>query len=171
MMDTGKFKPIDQVKIGDVVVSYNESTGKCEEAHVIGVGAITQDETLSSFITIVDNIGTRIEVLPQTKIYCRSGYNSDAEWTKAEDIKDGYLVASISGYYRHSSPAGSTHIKETRKNFTNERFFKLEVYPNNTFFANSNKIQKLRFTEDVLGASWGLPIRGYPGQIGRLLEM
>jgi len=64
---------------------------------------------------------------------------------------------------------GSTTIVEVTKKFAkNSLFYKLEVYPNNSFFANSNIERKLSLP--IIGAAWGFPIKGYLGQIGSLLE-
>lgn len=50
---------------------------------IIDVGPIASAKTLVSFITIADNVGTVIERLPDTKIYCRPSLDSDKEWVRA----------------------------------------------------------------------------------------
>jgi len=76
---------------------------------------------------------------------------------------------SQSGPYRNGPLMGSTTIVEAAQRFTSDSlFYKLEVYPNNSFFANSNTEGKLSFPS--VEAAWGFPIKGYLGQIGSLLE-
>lgn len=179
MTDTGKFKKIAQLKAGDKVVSYNSTTERCEDANVIDVGPLTSSKSWASFWTIIDNIGTKIELLPDTKIYCWRESFSDADWLRVSDISPGYRIPPQSGYYRKGSLIGHTTIAKAEKItiakaekmfVSDSLFYKLEVYPNNSFFANSNVVRKLHPLSDGLPAAWGFPIKGYLGQIGTLLE-
>jgi len=169
MAETGKFQKADRLKAGDRVVSYDSMTEQCEDANVIDVGALTSIETLVSFFTITDNVGTTIELLPDTKLYCRRDWNSRGEWIRVMDVHPGYHIQSQSGPYRKGMLMGSTSIVEVTKEFPKDSlFYKLEVYPNNSFFANSNIERKLSWPS--IGAAWGFPIKGYLGQIGSILE-
>jgi hypothetical protein len=170
MMDDGKFKPITKIRVGEAVVSYNESTRRCEQAHVIDVGPLTDEEAISVCYRISDNIGTRVDVLPATSVFCRVRFGDDAKWTPAEEVRPGHLIMNVSGSCRRFGPSGTTSIGRVQKENVKETFFKLEVYPNNSFFGNSNSVRKLHLVEDMLPAAWGMPLKGYPGQIGRLLE-
>jgi len=55
------------------------------------------------------------------------------------DIQRDYHIQTQSGPYRKGMLIESTSIVEVTKKFAkNSLFYKLEVYPNNSFFANSN---------------------------------
>jgi len=169
MAETGKFERIDRLKAGDKVVSYDSMNEQCEDANVIDVGPLTSIKTLVSFLAITDNIGTTIGLLPDTKIHCSRSWNSEREWIRAMDVRPDYYISRQSGPYRKGRPSGSTVIVEAEQRFAPDSvFYKLEVYPNNSFFANSNIQRKLSFPS--VEAAWGFPIKGYLGQIGSLLE-
>lgn len=169
MADTGKFKKINQLKAGDKVVSYNSLIERCEDANVIDVGPLTSSKSSVSFLILINKMGTKIEVLPDTKIYCWRDSYSDADWIRAMDVKPGYNISVQSGPYRRGGLT-STTVVQAKKAFSDSLFYKLEVYPNNSFFANSNVVRKLHPLSDGLSAAWGFPIKGYLGQIGVLLE-
>lgn len=170
MADTGKFEKINRLRAGDKVVSFNSQIGSCEEANVIDVGPLTTRKTFVKFIKIVNNCRSEIELLPDTRIRCWQNLSSDADWVRAKDIRPRYRVSLQSGPYRKGSLAGSTQIVSVDEKFAETTFYKLEVYPNNSFFANSNMVRKLHYASDALGAAWGFPIKGYLGQIGAFLE-
>lgn len=170
MADTGKFKRIKDLRAGDKVVCFDSQIGSCDEANVIDVGPLTSRKTFVKFIRIVDNCGSEIELLPDTKLRCWQGSSSNVDWIKAKDVRSGYSVSLQSGYYRKGGLMGSTGIVAVEEKISETIFYKLEVYPSNCFFANSNRVRKLHYASDALGAAWGFPIKGYLGQIGALLE-
>lgn len=170
MADTGKFKKINHLRAGDKVVSFDPQIGSCEEANVIDVGPLTSRKTFVKFVKIVNNCDSEIELLPDTRLRCWQSSSSNADWFRAKDIRPGYSVSLQSGPYRKGGFIGSTRIVAVDEKFAETTFYKLEVYPNNSFFANSNRVRKLHYASDALGAAWGFPIKGYLGQIGALLE-
>lgn len=169
MAETGKFKKICELKAGDKVVSYNSLIDKCENANVIDVGPLTSSKSLTSFLILINKMGTKIEILPDTKIYCWRDSYSDADWIRAVDVKQEYHISVQSGPYRRGGLT-STTVVQAKKTVSDSLFYKLEVYPNNSFFANSNIVRKLHPISNGLPAAWGFPIKGYLGQIGVLLE-
>jgi len=167
IMADERFKEISKIKVGEGVISYNPATDRVEDANVIDVGPLTSEDTFATTITIENGAGTGIEVLPDTRIFCWQDSYSKADWLPAKDIRAGYFVTVAS----HKSYAGgSTRIERTVKNHVRDIFLKLEVYPNNSFFANSNPRRKMRYFEDYPASVWAFPIKGYLGKIGVMLE-
>ena len=93
MADKGKFEKITRLKAGDRVVSYDGLTGRCEDANVIDVGPLTSERSLVSFLTVVDNIGSKIDLLPDTRIRCWEGSSPNADWTRAKDVHPGCSIS------------------------------------------------------------------------------
>lgn len=162
-----KFKNITKIRVGDRVLSYNELTGRVEEANVIDVGLLTQEDAFVTPITIENNGGTKIQILPGTKIFCRQRNLSNNDWLTARDIQRDFLIPMIS---HKSHFFGSTLIGRVSKEYARGSFFRLEVYPNNSFFANSNLRRKTHYIEDYGASVWAFLVKGYLGQIGCLLE-
>ncbi len=167
IMANKKFKDVPRITAGERVISYNPVTNEVEEANVIDVGPLTPEDTFTTTLTIEDNIGTMIELLPDTRVFCWKDYLSDAKWVQARDIKAGYSVTTAS---HKSYGGGSTIIERIRKNHKRDVLFRLEVYPNNSFFANSNPRRKRHYLGDYPASVWAFPIKGYLGQIGIMLE-
>lgn len=162
-----KFKAITKIKVGDRVLSYNQLTNRIEEANVIDVGPLTPENAFVAPTTIENSGGTKIQVLPGTKIFCRQGNLSNDDWFPAREIRSGFLAPTIS---HKSHFLGSTGINKVSKGYVRDNFFRLEVYPNNSFFANSNRRRKAHYIEDYGVSVWAFLIKGYLGQIGYLLE-
>lgn len=166
IMANKKFKNIKRIKVGDKVLSHNILTDRFEDANVIDVGPLTPEKTFTTSITIVNTAGTEIEVLPGTKIFCRPETFSEVDWIPAKDIRHGFLVSTASP----KSSIGGSRIVNVNENHIHDFFFRLEVYPNNCFFANSNIRRKLHYMNDYMSSVWTFPVKGYLGQIGILLE-
>lgn len=167
IMTNKKFKDVTKIKAGERVMSYNPTARRVEEANIIDVGPLTPEGAFVTTTIIEDNIGTRIEVLPDTKIFCWKDSFGESDWYPAKNIQAGYHVSTASP---KSFAGGSTRIQKVRKNHVRDVLFKLEVYPNNSFFANSNPRRKTHYLEDYLPSVWAFPLKGYLGQIGRLLQ-
>jgi len=166
IMDGRKFKSIKKIKAGEKVLSQDVFSNKLETANVIDVGPLTSDEAVMRRITIKNSSGTMIQALPDTPIFCWTSSLSQANWIAAKDVKQGFLAKSVSC----KSSGGSTHIMKVEKEYVQDVFYRLEVYPNNNFFANSNVRRKLHYIDDLMPSVWTFPVKGYLGQIGTLLE-
>lgn len=166
IMSSGEVKNIRKIKVRDKVLSYNLSTDRLEDANVLDVGPLTSENAFATSITIENAIGTKIELLPDTKIFCWPKNFSEANWISAKDIRPNFSVRTTS----HKRSSGSTLIVKVKKNHVKDVFYRLEVYPNNSFFANSNPRRKFHYINDYMPSVWGFPIKGYLGQIGTLLE-
>jgi hypothetical protein len=169
VMNGQKFKNIERLNVGDKVVSFNLSSNRFEEANVIDVGPLTLNEAFATVITIENSGGTKIDVLPDTQIYCWMPHksSSSADWISASDIQEGYYISTRS---HKSASFGSTTISKVKKTHVRDVFYRLEVYPNNNFYANSNVRRMTHFVNDYMPSVWAFPIKGYPGQIGALFE-
>jgi len=99
-------------------------------------------------------------------IFCWSKSFWNADWISAKDVSSGFMVKTVS----HKKSSGSTHIMKVKENHAQDIFYRLEVYPNNNFFANSNPRRKLHYINDYMPSVWAFPVKGYLGQIGILLE-
>lgn len=161
-----KFKDITKVEVGDRVLSYNISTNGLEYSNVIDVGPLTSEKAFTTSKTIENAIGTKIEVLPYTKIFCWKRSVSDADWIPAKEIDSGLLAKTVS----HKKASGSVHIVKVEENHVRDIFYRLEAYPNNNFFANSNPRRMLHYSQDYMPSVWAFPVKGYLGKIGILLE-
>jgi len=166
IMAERKFKEIEKVRAGDRVLSRNESTDRLEETNVIDVGPLTSEKAFAAFVTIENAGGTQIELLPDTKIFCWRNSFSDACWLPAKDIRPSFLVSTVS----HKGSPGSTYITKVKENHIHSIFYRLELYPSNNFFANSNPRRKLHYVDDYMSSIWTFPIKGRLGQISSLLE-
>lgn len=166
LMANEKYRNITRVHVGDKVVSNNPFTDKLEEANVIDVGPLTEEKAFLTYLTIENATGTVIKVLPDTMIFCWKDVFSDADWVPARNISRGFSAVSVSKK-RASGASGIISVKEVH---TPDVFYRLEIYPYNNFFANSNQIRKLHYVNDYMPSVWTFPVKGYMGQIGSLLE-
>lgn len=166
LLDNDRFKDISKLKIGDKVVSYNEIQNKLEPANVIDVGPLTDDKAFAMQVKISTNTKVDLEVLKHTPVFCSKGNLSTSDWVKATDIIAGFSINNVSRVKAQGFCKILNVLSEPKK----DDFYKLEVYPNNTFIANSNPLRKTRYLEDYPASVWGLPVKGYPGEIGLLLE-
>ena len=65
---------------------------------------------------------------------------------------------------------GSTGVNEVKIDYKPEKFFRMTVYPNNSFFANSNTRGITHPIEDFTKSVWAFPVNGYLGDKGYLFD-
>jgi hypothetical protein len=161
IMSNMKFKDIRKIRVGDRVLSVDFFTGKSEEANVLDVGVLTSREAFATSITIKAATGPVIELLPETLLCCWRNGSSGPEWIAAKNIRVGFVVSLRSC----KSSGGSTLVENVEENHVRDVFYRLEVYPNNNFFANSSTIRRTHYVNDYMSAVWAFPVKGYLGQI------
>jgi len=95
-MDDGTTKNIEDVKIGDNVLSYNETTKEYEKCEVIGL--ITNPNTTNlARITLVD--GTIIEMNEYHPIYTQEGWKSLTNYNDLPTLTKEDKVLSTNGEF------------------------------------------------------------------------
>lgn len=156
-----KFKKINKLRVGDKIISYNESTKTLDYSYIISKERLNSTPSIGSCYRIF-SYDTYIDVQPTTKIFCWPRLVSESNWYEAQDIQKGYSTFTTSTVARQGShPIGSVLITEIQKDYVEDYYYLIEAYPYNTFIANSVEREILK--PITIGASfWGFVIQGYP---------
>ena len=97
LLANGITKNIEDVEVGDKVLSYNETTNEYEEDEVIGL--ITNPNTTNiARITLVD--GTKIEMNEYHPIYTENGWKSLTNYNNLPTLTKEDKVLSTNGEFK-----------------------------------------------------------------------
>jgi len=118
LMADGSYKNIEDVKIGDMVLSYNVETGKILPCRVSKLFSYLSEEMTNSYYLII-NDGLR--VTPNHKFY------SDDKWVQAGDLKVGdnlltktqnidFIIKSIDKIYK-KEPSYDLQVEQCHNYF------------------------------------------------------
>ena len=83
-------KNINEIKIGDIVLTYNEGTGNNEYHKVINAKAFLPNEDNSLLYTLSFDDNTTLKVTESHRIYIKR--NNSTLWLKTKDVKVGDIV-------------------------------------------------------------------------------
>jgi hypothetical protein len=87
VLASGSTKAIENIKVGDYVKSYNESTGKVENKRVLQ----TFENTVTELTKITTSDGQEIVATPGHKFFANN------KWVSAEDLRAGDILVNVNG--------------------------------------------------------------------------
>lgn len=87
LMATGGKKAIENIRVGDMVKSFNPATGKAENKRVLQTFENTTDELVTVFISD----GQQVTGTPGHKFYANN------RWVSAEDLRAGDILVNVNG--------------------------------------------------------------------------
>jgi prepilin-type N-terminal cleavage/methylation domain-containing protein len=113
LMSDGSFKPIQDVKVGDKIIAFDEETGEFKEDKVVKFFQHKADEYLI--------VNDKLKVTKNHPVY------SDGNWVEIGSLKEGDNLLSSKG-----EPERIASIKEIKETVL---VYNLEVNPYHTFIA------------------------------------
>ncbi|WP_146201382.1 RHS repeat-associated core domain-containing protein [Leucothrix arctica] len=114
---------IDEIEVGELVLSYDEKTEKYEYQPVL---AVIKSRKNTLIISIELASGTKIEATPEHLIY------ADNKWRQARNITSDMLLQSLSG--RESK------VVNVERSFRVETVYDLTVRKNHNFLVSADKV-------------------------------
>lgn len=114
LMSDGSTKPIEKIKVGDIILAYDVEKAK-----------IAQDKVREVFVHDTDNyliINEELKVTGNHLVY------SDGKWVEIGQLKIGDKILKQDGQY--------APIKTVQKIQSNEKVYNFEVNPYHTYIAN-----------------------------------
>lgn len=87
LMASGAIKAIENIRIGDMVKSFNPTTGKAENKRVLQTFENTTDE----LVTVFTSDGQQVTGTPGHKFYANNS------WVSAEDLRAGDILVNVNG--------------------------------------------------------------------------
>jgi hypothetical protein len=120
-MSDGTDKPIEEVQIGDWVLSYCEDMKTFEESQVIG----TFEGEATSFV----HLNESLRITPSESIF------TGRQWIKAGDVKRGQSLLTL---------IGQLVIHSVERIQQKGRIFNLSLQPHHNFFANRTLVHNVR---------------------------
>ena len=118
LMADGTYKNIEDARIGDLVRSYDEKSGKLTDGIVTHVFSHTPDE-MGDYYLVINN---QLRVTPNHRFY------SDGKWVYASDLKIGARLFTCSGH--------DYIIHSIDKIFNKVPTFDLEIQSCHTYFVS-----------------------------------
>ncbi|MES9854782.1 MAG: RHS repeat-associated core domain-containing protein [Candidatus Thiodiazotropha sp. L084R] len=117
------FKRIDEIEIGDVVLSFNEATGKNEYQSVL---AVISSDKRTEIVTIELESGSFIEATPEHLIF------ADGRWVQARELLEGMVLKGADGE--------SARISKVDRAVRSETVYDLTVEKNHNFYITEEQI-------------------------------
>jgi hypothetical protein len=121
LMAAGYSKAIEDIRVGDVVRSYNERTGQVENKRVLQ----TFENKTSELTTVSTSDGQIITATPGHKFY------ANGAWVSAEDLRAGDVLVNVNGQ-KVIVEAVQHEILEN-----SVKVYNFEVQDNHTYFVGS----------------------------------
>ncbi|MCD6299582.1 MAG: PKD domain-containing protein [Dehalococcoidales bacterium] len=118
LMADETYRNIEEIKVGDMVKSYDENTGKTVNARVTMTFHHSKEE-MAPYYLVINNL---LRVTPEHLIYV------NGNWTKADDIKVGDILQTFDGE--------QVTVYSIYKVYQRLKTFNLEVEKYHTFYAN-----------------------------------
>ena len=120
------FRPIEEIKAGDVVLSWNEESGE------LGYNKVAQTfvRTTERIYQITYEDGTFIETTWNHPFYIKG-----RGWVKAKDLKDGDLSFTSSSIRGDSRELKITSVVARERE---ERVYNFEVSQDHTYFVSAH---------------------------------
>ena len=118
LMADETYRNIEEIKVGDMVRSYDENTGKTVNARVTMTFHHSKEE-MAPYYLVINNL---LRVTPEHLIYV------NGNWTKADDIKVGDRLQTFDGE--------QVTVYSIFKVYQRMKTFNLEVEKYHTFYAN-----------------------------------
>lgn len=87
LMASGAIKAIENIRVGDMVKSFNPATGKAENKRVLQTFENTTDE----LVTVFTSDGQQVTGTPGHKFYANN------RWVSAEDLRAGDILVNVNG--------------------------------------------------------------------------
>jgi len=121
--DPGPFSQIDEVKVGDLVLSFNEVTGENEYQPVL---AVIHSEKQVELVVIELEFGSIIEATPEHLIF------ADGEWKQANELYEGMSLKKADG--------SEVKISKVSKIVRVEIVYDLTVKRNHNFYVSKDEV-------------------------------
>jgi RHS repeat-associated protein len=138
-------KPIEEIKVGDEVLSYNEQTAKVEYKPVVQTFTHQADEVLN---VKIEGEREALGVTPQHPFYVRrardctangddeppsrANQTSRGEWVAAGQLQTGDLVRRPNGSW--------ARVEKVEQRVEGERVYNFEVADNHTYFVGEHGV-------------------------------
>ena len=122
------FKPIENIEIGDFVLSYNEKTNRNEYKPVINVFTRYEEKIL---LISVEREDDPLGVTPEHPFYIR-GKHGRGYWTVAELVRSGDKIRLASGKW--------STVEKIRKQKKGAETYNFEVADNHNYFVGETKL-------------------------------
>jgi hypothetical protein len=121
VMASGATKAIEDIKVGDYVKSYNESTGQVENKRVLQ----TFENTVTELTKITTSDGQEIVATPGHKFF------ANGAWISAEDLRAGDILVNVNGQKVVVEAIQHEILEKPVK------VYNFEVQDNHTYFVGS----------------------------------
>ena len=131
-------KDIDKIKIGDLVLTYNEGTNNNEYHKVTKLYAYNPDEINEELYTLTFDDKSILQVSSTHRFYIKR--NNQILWLSTKDIKNGDIVMYSNKEYHHITKMEHEKLTQTVYNFSVENTHNYYVGNQEVLVHNPNMI-------------------------------
>ena len=144
------YKNINEIKIGDLVLSYDEMSGKKEFRKVL---SITPDHVASEFVTLYFSNGNELRCTPEHPIAVDD--NGRIKWIKAIDVEEGFVCIQYGQHFPHA-----TKGKTYEESYGDEKAQELKQLRRENFSGRESCLKNKTY-----GEAYGEDVAAYQKQL------